>query len=239
MPLHFRKPKWPYSWVMERFDKRFLAEQVSIVLKDYEMNDNEYHGGPLQNLLGIVAEYTFDGFLTDKVKLNKRDYAWHKRTFNHQQDKLPWDFCVANTDELTFEIGAARPYHKHAVLKKAEYKTKSKYFVQIQIDYLHCIEKVYYHGKDRWFLFDAKNPTAVELTEQQAHSYENENNEFAQASLKGFDETAIIRSLGNDWQLGLKGNIPTKDADGWYKPIDELRDAQELREIIKAITGYD
>jgi hypothetical protein len=234
-----RKPKWPDSWIMENVDKAFLANQVSIVLKDYELNQNQYHGGPLQNLLGILAEYAFEGFLIDRVHLAKSEYVWHTRTFNHQKDMRPWDFRVADSDELTFEIGAARPDHKYAILKKADYKVKSKYFVQVRIDQLRCIEKVYYKRKERWFLFDTNNRDATELEQEQAEELrKSESHDFARATVLGFDKPAVISKLENGWKLGLEGKYPTYDADGWYKPISELRPLSELKDIIEDIIGY-
>jgi hypothetical protein len=153
------RPGSSYSWVMEQFDKSFLSEQVSVMFKDWEESKNSQHGGPLENLLGMVAEYAFDAFL-DRMGLTKEKYEWHERTLNHHADNRPWDFRVAN--ELTFEIGAARPTHKLAVLKKAGYKTESNFFVQVQIEHLQCISNIFSKGRYRWFLFDATKQQELE-----------------------------------------------------------------------------
>lgn len=45
------------EFTLEKIAKEFLAKYVSIALKAYEEKGYE-HAGPLENILGLVAEYT-------------------------------------------------------------------------------------------------------------------------------------------------------------------------------------
>ena len=232
--------------IIEKVDKDFLLSQASIAFKEWEKHGLS-HQGPLRNLVGLIAEYAFDGLL-DKMRV--RGYEWNKRKpgyWDDNADRRPWDFRLSNG--LTFEIGSAMPLHRYAILKQAGYKIdekiRSEIFVQVKIRYLDCFGKMYAGGKEQYFVFSANNREAVSLkiidatnlTEADKAMLDEleteEKNAWAAAEIMGFDETArIVKSCGS-WRFGEKGEFPTTERAGWYEPLNALKSFQDLRKLIE------
>lgn len=95
---------------IEKIDKDFLREQVSIALKAYEER-NLPHQGPLKNILGLAAELAFKQWLEELGLKDGEDFEWNERKQDYWkagEDRRSWDFKLKNG--TTFEIGQARPF---------------------------------------------------------------------------------------------------------------------------------
>ena len=219
---------------IEKIDKDFLAEQASIAIKEYERSGYP-HKGPLENVLGLTAEIAFDQFLKE-AGLKDKDYEWNQRQpsyWDENNDKRPWDFKLKCG--LTFEIGAARPYHHMAVFNLAEHKKQSDYFIQVQIKRFNCAAKVYYKGKERWFKFDANDRSSIpnEITNPEQLEA-TESVDIGECKICGFDKVETILKEENGWRFSPKGAIITPTANGIVKPLDELESVEQLVKLIKS-----
>jgi hypothetical protein len=219
------------EWEMEQIDQDELLKQLIDQLSS--LKGDEFK--PLENMLGLVAEYAFDGLLDEK--LGKGKYDWNVRRadyFEENSDRPYWDFILKNG--LTFEIGAARPYHNYAVMGKLPHKCKSDYFVQVQLTKFQAWGKVPWKGRELYILFDAgdRNSVPHEITKKEFDDRETQKgkNVLGVAIIKGFDKISDIKACKSQWKLGEKGEFPTTDYAGWYKPLDKLKPFHELVDLI-------
>ena len=235
MVIRMRKPDAiGRTWEIEQVDKDFLMEQLCITRKAYD-ESGFYDAGPLENLLGLVAEYAFDGLL-NKYKVK---YQWNKRRVDYWQenaDRRDWDFKLSSG--LTFELGAARPYHTSAVLGNLAHKLTSDYFVQVKILKLQTWGKIPLNGAERWLMFNAEERSSMprEITDQAelVKLEASEKNVFALARIEGFDKISDIRAEKGEWRLGKKGVAPTVSFPGYYEDMRALR---PFNELVALITG--
>ncbi len=233
--LLYRKSKTPYSfdtWEMEAKDSAHLRSQTYIALDDYAKSGYT-HRGALDNLLGVVGEFAFDGFLDKSGLKRDTDYEWIKRKFNYWKngaDTRPYDFKLKKGSEIAFEIATTRPPPYHlAMMTDTEHKKKSKYFVQVQINLFRLHDTI--GGK--WLLLDAKEKEAKELSPEEIESLEPEKTDIiGEAVIKGFDETAKILAKENGWAYSPKGarNTPTHAA--FIKELAYLEPLSKLQKII-------
>lgn len=235
--IQFRKPEYAGSldsWIIERIDEQFITAQAHVALKTYE-NSELAHRGPLDNVLGLIAEYAFDGFLEKKIGLQQgTDYEWNKRKADYWEkgaDRRPYDFKLKNG--MTFELAAARPNHRFAILMNAPHKLESNYFVQVQIDWFRLQAPVYWNGRDTWVLFDASSKEALELSDEEIAKIQpvKKNEPIGHATIKGFDEIPIIIKEENGWRL--KNEWPCTETAGYCKSLDALRPLADLKKIIE------
>ena len=243
MPLNqIKMRKWLASnqVQIEQIDEKFLMAQLSIALEAYKRSGYP-NSGALGNLIGIVGEYAFDGFLDHLGLKDEANYEWNKRKINHNKETVierPFDFRLSKASDLTIEIGTAKPFHKYAILKDSKHKIESKFFVQMQIDHLRCWSAIPWQGRNSWVVFDASAPEAQELSFQDLESFKpTSNNAIGLVTIKGYDEIAKITNEENGWKYGFKGNLPTTQYDGWYKAIDALEPISYLEKIISAARG--
>lgn len=217
------------EWIIEKIDQEFLLSQLDAQIKSLPGSDVK----PLENLLGLVAEYAFDGLL-DKLKV---DYDWNKRRedyWNENAVRPDWDFRLNNG--LTFEIGAARPFHTSAVMGKIPHKCTSDYFVQVQLTSFRTWGKIFWKGKDRLIMLNAeeRSPVPHEITNSAEITKINDsdNNVLGVAVIKGFDKIADIKACKGQWFLGKAGVPPTVSYAGWYEPMNSLKSFNELVTLI-------
>jgi len=222
-----KKPLSKGEFEIEKIDKDFILEQISIALRAYE-KEGFPHKGPLENLLGLAAELSFKEFLTELGLIENKDYQWNERKVDFwDNDPRPWDFKLKNG--ITFEIGAARPFHRYAVFNLSKHKKESDYFVQVQIKWLVCTGKVYHNGKERWYRFDAKDRTGKlkEITNrEEINNLESiEESVIGESVIKIFDKIKIIQREENGWEFSPAGSVITPDDDGMVKLINNQPNA--------------
>jgi hypothetical protein len=233
----FDKNLKPFKrWFIQQIDKEFLMEQAGIAIKEYEKILSRTYQGPNQNVLGLVAEFAFDGLL----EMLGAKYVWNKREKGHWEEKevRPWDFQLDNG--LTFEIGSARPHHGFAILKDRESKTKSAIFVQVRIEHLECVGQVYWKGMERYFQFSSNCKDAYEIKDSEEFKklQNNESKNWAVADIVGFDEIPRIIKQDGQWRYKDDRSPPCTEVPGWYEPLrtPPLRSFDDLSKLIKEST---
>jgi len=226
--------------IIEKIDKKLISEQVSIALREYERT-GFVHKGPAENFRGFIAELVFNQFLKELGLKENIDYQWNKRRldyFETTDEKSKWDFKLLRSG-LKFEIGAAKPSHRYAVMKAAGYKKESDCFVQVQIKSLNCVAKVFYEGKDRWYKFDEKSESEgfVEITsDEQIKTFEQaEQSVIAKTVICGYDMVKTITKEEDGWEFSRAGAVITPNDDGYVKPLSELNSPRELGELVRRL----
>jgi hypothetical protein len=233
----FREWIQAYDWKIEANDIPYLKAQTILALKGYRKSGYE-HSGVLENIIGLIGEFIFEGFLNDILRLKEgNDYSWIKRKADYwekESDQRPYDFMLKGGSKITFEIGTAQPNHRLAMFKDKPHRKKSLYFIQAQVREFLIQDEI--DGK--WLTLDASKKEVTEMTLQEIEELKPLKSKYVgKATLKGFDEVQRIVNSENSWLYGKKGERFTPTRNAWYKEINSLEPMQNLEDIIRKDLG--